>query len=271
MPVHVRVLGSSSSGNCTVVWNERSALLIDCGFSPRYIVRHLKELHLSFRSLDAVLITHTHGDHVHAASLRKFCDEGVPIVSPDSVLRVLAGRFPILGGSGVRSGRELLSEGAELGPFAVTAFPVPHDAQGGCYGYRIVAGEGEARRTVTLATDLGFVEETLLRQFAGSDALVIESNHDLGMLERSGRPAWLKDRIRSIGHLSNEQCAGFVLRTMTEAPAPPRAVVLAHISRQCNTRDLAVACTANAVRGSDFGHIPILPSYPWQPNEIVAV
>jgi len=271
MSIHVRVLGSSSSGNCTVLWDERSALLIDCGFSPRYIGRHLKDLNLSFRSLSGVLITHTHGDHVHEAALSRFVREGVPIISPPGVLDVLVGKFPFLAGNGFCPVSSLKTDGAEVGPFAVRAFPVPHDARGGCYGYQTVAGVGAERRVVTLATDLGFTGEELLGEFAGSDVVVIESNHDPEMLENSGRPVWLKERIKSIGHLSNEQCAAFVLRTMTDSPVPPRAVVLGHISRQCNTRALALASTESALRGTAFDRVRVIPSYPWQPSEIVSV
>jgi phosphoribosyl 1,2-cyclic phosphodiesterase len=90
------------------------------------------------------------------------------------------------------------------------------------------------------------------------------------MLENSGRPLWLKDRIRNIGHLSNDQCAAFVRALITRSPSLPRAVVLAHISRQCNTRELALACTEGALRAGGIGGVHVLPSFPWQPNQLVS-
>jgi phosphoribosyl 1,2-cyclic phosphodiesterase len=91
------------------------------------------------------------------------------------------------------------------------------------------------------------------------------------MLEGSNRPAWLKKRIREIGHLSNDQCAGFVCEVARSSTRPPAAVVLAHISQQCNTNALAEDATAGALRLGGFPDVRVVQSFKSLPSEIVRV
>ena len=119
---------------------------------------------------------------------------------------------------------------AAIDGFDVEAFAVPHDSSGGCFGYLVHHETLIGRSTVALATDLGYPPEGLARRFADAHAVVIESNHDLQMLESSRRPDWLKQRIREIGHLSNEQSGLFVSEILGHAGTPPQAIVLAHLA-----------------------------------------
>ena len=105
--------------------------------------------------------------------------------------------------------------------------------------------------------------------FADSDAIVIESNHDPDMLEKSGRPEWLRRRIREIGHLSNEQSARFVLEVMKKSTRPPGTLVLAHISQQCNTNALAVACMEDSLACEGFAGISVVPTHKAKPSRVV--
>jgi phosphoribosyl 1,2-cyclic phosphodiesterase len=138
-------------------------------------------------------------------------------------------------------------------------------------GYDITGRTLFGRSRVTIATDVGFVQDHLTDAFRDADAMIIESNHDPAMLEGSGRPEWLKKRIRDIGHLSNQQCADLVVDIARSSSRPPRAVVLAHISQQCNTNDLAVSCTSRALEGSGFRGIPVLPTFASEPNTVVTL
>jgi phosphoribosyl 1,2-cyclic phosphodiesterase len=159
-------------------------------------------------------------------------------------------------------GREL-----NIGSFEIAAFEVPHDSPGGCFGYSIARGA----QKVTIATDLGFPTEALASRFADSRAIVIESNHDPDMLENSGRPEWLKRRIREIGHLSNEQCAQFVVTVFASSRLPPDAVVLAHISQVCNTNALAVACTESALARSGRANVHIIETFKRHPSRVLSL
>jgi phosphoribosyl 1,2-cyclic phosphodiesterase len=270
MPLHIRVLGSSSAGNCTVVWDEAQALLVDCGFSPRYTFRSLRALGLGPTNLSGVLITHTHGDHINENVLGYLVEWRVPICTPKPVAAELVRRSPAAKMAAQEGLLKTFHDGVqEIGPFDVGGFAVPHDSPGGCYGYAIAETREGRRRTVTIATDIGYAEEALRKQFIGADVVVLESNHDPDMLENSGRPEWLKQRIRKIGHLSNPQCAQFLTGVFRDAFQPPGAVVLAHISQTCNTNALALACTEGELGRSGFPGTIVVESFKMTANRVV--
>ncbi len=272
MPLHIRVLGSSSAGNCTVVWDGTHALLIDCGFSPRYTFRNLRGLGLGPTNLTGVLITHTHGDHINEGVLGYLVEWRVPICTAKSVAADLVKRSPAAAAAD-REGllRTFRNSALEIGRFDVGCFEVPHDSPGGCFGYAIAHTEGKARRTVSIATDVGFTGDELRGRFTDADVIVFESNHDPEMLENSGRPEWLKQRIRKIGHLSNQQCAGFLVDVFHHSSRPPSAVVLAHISQTCNTNALALQCTGRELHRNGFSEALIVESFKMTANRILTV
>jgi phosphoribosyl 1,2-cyclic phosphodiesterase len=270
--VEFRVLGSSSGGNCTAVWNSRDLLLVDCGFSARYIAHHLHDLGFPLRGVTGVVVTHGHADHITPSAVRRFTELGIPVYTPSPVLSGLVRLDNVFRKARDRGIlRPFRDAGEDIGSFEIRSFPVPHDAPGGCVGYDIASGTLFGRRRITMATDVGFVQDHLAGIFRDADAVIIESNHDPAMLEGSGRPEWLKKRIRDIGHLSNQQCASLVLDAARSSTHAPRAVVLAHISQQCNTNDLAVACTVRALEDGGFRGIPVLPTFPSEPNTVVTL
>jgi len=243
------VLGSSSAGNATLVWNSESALLVDCGFGPVYIERQMRLLGLRLSDLTGVLITHTHGDHVNGRSVQRLMKANVPLYCPTDLALPLQGIYPAVADAGHAGLLRLLAEPeAEVGSFLVRPFPVPHDSPGGCFGYSLFDGVNGRTRKVSIATDLAYPSRGLAGHFANSDALVIESNHDTEMLENSGRPIWLKRRIREVGHLSNDQCAEFLVQVIDHSHRLPETMVLAHLSQECNTGRIAMECAFDAVR-----------------------
>jgi phosphoribosyl 1,2-cyclic phosphodiesterase len=268
----LRVLGSSSAGNCSVVWNDGRGLLVDCGFSLRYISRHLQEVGLTLRSIGGVLITHTHGDHVQPETLRRLLDFRIPVFCPSTVAGDLAKRYASARkarDSGLL--REINGHAAAVDGFDVETFAVPHDSSGGCFGYLVHHETLIGRGTVALATDLGYPPEGLARRFAGAHAVVIESNHDLQMLEASRRPDWLKQRIREIGHLSNDQSAHFVSELLGHAGIPPQTIVLAHLSRECNTPALALASMQKTLHAAGLPDTRLYASPRSEPCAVIAV
>ena len=264
--VTVQVLGSSSAGNCTLIRGSQHALLIDCGFSPRYIARGLRAHGLELADLAGVLITHTHGDHLNDGALTALTDAGVSIYCPHAIRGPLTRQYRA-GAAALRKGMlKGLGDGDPMiGTLGVEAFEVPHDSPGGCFGYTIIDGESR----VTLATDVGFPQERLVRHFAGSSMIVIESNHDPEMLERSGRPEWLKRRIRERGHLSNGQCAELLTAVLRSASVLPTTVILAHISQECNTNPLAVRSARNALARGGADAVSVVESFKDRPSEVV--
>jgi phosphoribosyl 1,2-cyclic phosphodiesterase len=269
--MHVRVLGSSSAGNCTVLWDDHRALLIDFGFSARYISRHLRTVGLTLRDVAGVVITHMHGDHVHPFTLSSFMALGIPIYAPYAVLEVLCDQFrDARKARGTPRLRPIASGHADVGPFAVDACPVPHDAPGGCFAYAVSAETLSGTAKATVATDLGYVPEGLTAHCADSHVLVVESNHDAEMLETSRRPLWLKERIRTIGHLSNDQSGQFVRDILSASRFHPEAVVLAHVSKECNTNERAIASMQKSLLEHGAHTVRVVETFRNAPNETVS-
>jgi phosphoribosyl 1,2-cyclic phosphodiesterase len=223
----------------------RERILIDMGFTQRRITAHLADEGLAPSDLDAVFITHTHGDHARDATL-KFCwRHKVPLVAPSENLSVLRRRFGHVCGKLDRADllRKLPPSGLHVNGLDIRGFHVPHDAEGVTLGYHLTLGNGSSGEPtrVAVATDLGEVPPEALGAMASADVLILESNHDDAMLAASDRPAFLIDRIRGPeGHLSNEQTAWAVEEILAhQEPGHLKQLVLAHLSDECNTPTVA--------------------------------
>ena len=212
-------LASSSSGNAYVVEAEGSAVLVDCGIC----YKHLKDV-----AVDAVLITHSHSDHVSGLkTLLKHRD--IPVYANVMTAEAVAYECGIDDSAFVcfENGQEF-----EVGAFTASAFSIPHDTSDPV-GYLLKAG-GE---TYFHGTDIGTPLDSIGLKLAEADVATLESNHDPVMLRQSGRPPYLIQRIAGPrGHLSNDQACDLVRRF-----ASPRLkrLMLAHLSHQCNAPHLA--------------------------------
>ncbi len=234
------VLGSGSRGNCCAVELDGFAVLIDAGFSAREIERRAGTAGLALERVGAIVLTHEHGDHARGAA-RLARRLGAPVVTgPGTWERLRPGMGPT-------AHRPLgLCTRAEVGPFTITACPTSHDAAEPL----AVALDAADGTRVGLAYDLGrptAAVRYLLRQLS---AIVLEANHDDVLLRTSGYPPAVQQRIAgSGGHLSNRAAA----ELLSEVHHPGlRVVVLAHLSRQCNTAAEARAAIGPALRRVGF-------------------
>ena len=218
-------LASGSSGNCALVSDGETHLLLDAGISCRRICAALAGLDLPPEALAGVLITHEHTDHIAGlATLTK--QLRLPVYASPGTGRQLCYRIAFL--------EELLrpikpGEGFSLGGVDVESFPTPHDAEEST-GYALSAGG----RKAAVVTDLGYVTPAVERGIRGTDLLVCEANHDVEWVRSNDRyPYPLRARILGDrGHLSNE--AGEEL-AWTAVSGGARTVVLAHLSHENNT------------------------------------
>ncbi len=234
-------LGSGSRGNALLVAHGRTTLLVDCGFSVREATRRLLRLGVEPEQLTAILVTHEHGDHAQGvASLAR------------------RHRVPVWMTAGTQHGcrdtegvelRTLTTEvDLEIGELQVRPFTVPHDAREPC---QFVFSDG-ARR-LGLLTDLGRPTIHVHEMLRGCDGLLLECNHDSGMLARGPYPERLKARVGGpYGHLSNAQAAA-LLGTL-HLPRLQHIVAM-HLSEQNNTPALAAEALAGAL-GCTASEIP---------------
>lgn len=266
------VLGSSSAGNATLIWNSGTAILVDCGFSQAYIAWRLEKLGLSIADLSGVLITHVHGDHVNDSTARKLIKERVPIHCPPQIETHLQRKYS---GFAAASRQGLLKpirkSEAEIEEFVIRTFEVPHDSEGGCFGYNVFFDAGSRTKKVSVVTDMAHTTKSVVHHIADSDIIVIESNYDEDMLENSARPVWLKRRIREEGHLSNDQCAESLLQIIDKSQALPKSLALAHISQECNTNALALECTETALEKQGINGISVFETHPDRPGRTIVV
>jgi phosphoribosyl 1,2-cyclic phosphodiesterase len=232
----------------------------------------LEKLGLSIADLSGLLITHVHGDHVNDSTIRKLVRERVPIYCPPQIEPYLRRRYSGLARASHQGLLKVIKKTeAELDEFVIRAFKVPHDSDGGCFGYNIFYDAGGRTKKVSVSTDMAHTTKSVVGHIANSDVIVIESNYDVDMLENSARPVWLKRRIREEGHLSNDQCAESLLQIMDKSQTLPKSIALAHISQECNTNALALQCTELALDRQGISGVNVFETHPDRPGRTITV
>ncbi|MEO8344339.1 MAG: MBL fold metallo-hydrolase [Betaproteobacteria bacterium] len=228
-------IGSGSEGNGLVVEAGATRVMIDCGFGVRDTAARLSRIGVAPDSLDAILVTHEHSDHV--GGVPAFASRhGIPVWLTFGTLTTVGERFANVAQVYGFDSHDRFA----VGDLEILPFPVPHDAR---EPVQFVVTDGEWKLGVL--TDLGmstpYVEASLTR----CDALVLECNHDLDLLEASDYPRALKDRISGrLGHLHNEGAAA-LLSALDNSRL--QHIVAAHLSKQNNTPDRAGAALAQAL------------------------
>jgi phosphoribosyl 1,2-cyclic phosphodiesterase len=267
---NVCVLASTSAGNCTVIWNDSVSILVDCGTGVSYTEESLARLGLSLQDMSAAFITHCHSDHVKGSTLKRLIEHRVPVYCHTKVARALKNSHSFLSEKN-SSFIAFSKEKDDCKGFSYKSFCVPHDSTGGCYGYSFFLEHACGTDKISIATDIGFTEPGHILHFADSDVIVIESNHDVTMLKESPRPQWLKDRIVKTGHLSNDQCAEFMQKVLAASKTLPIAIVLAHISQECNTNSHAKTRMCDMIGLADSKTIAVIETFKEKPSIVVSV
>ena len=225
-------LASGSNGNAVYVETDDVRLLFDAGCSGKALERRAATRGVSLAHVDAIVLSHAHGDHVSASGIlhRRF---GLPVYATGGTWRSASRRM----GPVERPGRFRPGETIAFGATKVHTLATPHDAP---ESVAFVVESGGQRLGVL--RDLGHAFPRLLDAFAGLDGAFLESNHDPEWLETGPYPWHLKERIsRSVGHLSNKDCVALVEET---ANGRLQSLVLAHLSGECNSPEKALASAA---------------------------
>ena len=242
-------LFSSSSGNATYIGSGNTGILIDAGVSAKRIRTALTARDIDPQSIRAIFVTHEHADHI----------KGIRVLASQLHLPVYATRGTMQGMSqvGALEGDfpcEYVEIGEDIavGDLLIHAFPTPHDANESC-GYTI---ELPDERRVSVATDIGHMTNEIMHGILGSDLVMLESNHDIGMLENGPYPYFLKRRILSdYGHLCNDACADVAVQLVEHGTT---RLFLGHLSAENNIPQLAYQTTyaalqqAGATLGKDY-------------------
>ena len=235
----VWVLGTGSSGNAVLIEGDGTRVLVDAGFGPRTLATRLKAACVDPKSIDACLLTHDHSDHISgvARAARRwgwavFATDGTALCPALADVSVTA--LPV--------GEALRIDGLEI-----MALPTPHDANEPV-SFLATAVSSGARAGICY--DIGHVNENVRTLCHELDVLVVEANHDEGMLWAGPYPPWLCQRIAgNHGHLSNRAAGTLARDSVTSRTAH---VVLAHLSAHNNTPEMARSAVRSALRGTLF-------------------
>lgn len=267
MPVQLTILGSGSGGNCAYLETPEARILIDAGFSPRQIRLRLASIGRSPESLTGILITHEHVDHVcgllgmaDRLKIPVYCNRATQVeMVSDFKARWATKRKPVLNGMEIVGDADahiewrLFQTGAsfDLGDVTVETFSIPHDAADPV-GFLLRTPSGN----VGFLTDLGHATKLALDRVRPANVLVLESNHDVKMLQDCPRRPWsLKQRILGRhGHLSNEAAADTAEQIMS---ADLKRLYLAHLSRECNKPDLAHRVMTARLQQINASHVAV--------------
>ena len=244
-------IASGSSGNCIYVGSDATHLLVDVGISGKRTESGLKELGLTGRDIDGILITHEHADHISGLGVlaRKY---EIPIYATAGTIRAIkaSAGFGNLDDSlfhEVWEDKKLTLKDLTINPMHIS-----HDAAQPV-GYRISYGS----KRVAVCTDLGIYNDYTVECLKGMDAILLEANHDVNMLQVGPYPYYLKQRILGErGHLSNENSGRLLCRILHDGL---QAVLLGHLSKENNLPELAyesvrmeINMGENPYKASDF-------------------
>jgi phosphoribosyl 1,2-cyclic phosphodiesterase len=234
-------LASGSKGNCLIAEagspGSRTRVLIDCGLGLRDTERRLERLGLAAGDVNAILVTHEHGDH--AFGVFEFAAaHGTPVCLTYGTFLALQAEGKVI--EGVRTTFVSGREATAVGDMQIVPFTVPHDAR---EPVQYVLSDGAGRLGVL--TDIGIPTPHVEQTLSGLDALVLECNYDLDLLWGGAYPRWLKQRIAGpFGHLDN--CASEKLLAALER-SKLKHIIGAHLSQQNNRPELARAALARAL------------------------
>ncbi len=224
-------IASGSSGNCIYVGSDKTHVLVDTGISKKRIEEGLKELDVKGEELNGILVTHEHSDHIQGLGVfsRKY---GIPIYATPGTIEGIK-NYSALGKMPEGLYHPIhIDEKFTLGDITIDPFKISHDANEPS-GYRLECGD----KSVAVATDLGKYDDYTVKKLQNLNAILLEANHDIHMLEVGTYPYHLKRRVMGDkGHLSNELSGKLLCDILHD---DLKHIVLGHLSKENNYAKLA--------------------------------
>ena len=224
-------ISSGSSGNCICAGSENTHILIDAGISGKRIEKGLNEIDLKTSEMQGILITHEHIDHIAGLGVlaRRY---GIPMYTTEGTMEAILKVKSV--GKIDKSLFHVITPQHEftIGDLLVKPISISHDAAD-----PVIYTISNHQKQVAVVTDLGTYDQTLVDELQGIDALLLEANHDINMLQLGGYPYQLKQRILSDrGHLSNERSGQLLAQILHDNF---QGVLLGHLSKENNYEKLA--------------------------------
>ena len=222
-------LYSGSSGNCLFVETQSTKILVDCGTSGKKVCEGLSAIGKDITDIDAILVTHEHSDHIQSLGLisKKY---DIPVYANFETWQAMQTQAQKINTSNQKTFEN--DNDFEVGNLLIHPFSIPHDAANPC-GFNIYSG----KKKLSIATDLGHMDNIIHENLKGSSFILLESNYDPEILRVSKYPYILKQRIAGPnGHLSNST-AGKTIGHLI--PNDLQAVMLGHLSKENNFPELA--------------------------------
>ena len=232
------VLASGSKGNLTYIESKYAKIIIDAGISYREATKRALQLNINLDDIDAIVITHEHRDHIGFLPSFLKRTQATLYINKDSLLNMNGGILERLDGYKVKFIEA--DKPFKIKDLTIVPLLLSHDSIN-CFGFHII----NEHLRLTYITDTGFLPVKYFDHLADSHAIIIESNHDIELLHESNRPIELKRRILSAqGHMSNRICSQII-----KAIISPKIkyIVLAHLSEEVNTSELALGCVYSMI------------------------
>ena len=230
-------LYSSSSGNSTYIGSSKTGILVDAGVSTKKLKEALLSRDIDPSALGGIFITHEHSDHINGMRILA-STYNIPVYATEGTMSFMeengkvTSKFPY---------KVIPYEGIEVGDIFVKPFRTPHDSLESC-GYRIEFSDGQK---AAIATDIGSITDEIRENIIGCSLVMLESNHDIGMLQNGPYPYYLKRRILSdVGHLSNVACGEMAAELVSKGTS---RLFLGHLSKDNNFPDLAYQTNLSAI------------------------
>jgi phosphoribosyl 1,2-cyclic phosphodiesterase len=228
MGLHFKTLRSGSSGNSALIWTARSAILIDFAPGPQRECREiLSEIREFAPPVEAVVVTHAHGDHISRNAMRVLAEENIPIVCHHKVSRQIVRQHGNIHQTEIR---EFLGE-TVIGDFTVNAIEVEHAPRFTTTALTVRRSVRGSEHKISIFTDLCSYGNEHIAAALNSDLIFLEANHDMKLLEENRHPG-------SEWHLPNRASARFLHDVCHGSSRQPSAVVLGHLSETCNRPEL---------------------------------
>lgn len=253
----VSVLSSGSKGNSTLVQTKDTKILIDLGVTKSYAEEKLKEIEVEPKNIDAILVTHTHVDHVQG--LKVFLKKYKPLVYVTEELKCLLEEYDL-------NANYVLYEGnkTKINDIEITLIKTSHDAKGSI-GF-VIKSEN---KSLAYITDTGYINNKYFDILKNHNLYIMESNHDVAMLMEGAYPHQLKKRILGDkGHLSNADAAYYLSEFIG---SKTKTIILAHLSDDNNTYDKALDTVSGVLKSKNKKVKNIIIAKQKQRTELIEV